>query len=256
MEDFKIAVAQFDLKLGDKERNLQKAEDFVVRASKKGADFVILPEYLSTGSAPERFKDLSEPLSGFTFDALKQMSGEHDIHIVASVVEDDSGRIYNTSVLTSREGTILAKYRKIHLFMDEQKHVEHGKKVVTVDTDVGKVGLMICYDTVFPEVARKLAMEGVVAILVPANWPDPFKQQWRLATSARALDNQVWIAASNRIGADDKFTYFGCSRVVDPYGTAVVECGDGEELAVAEIKGSASQEFRGAVDFLKDRRDL
>ncbi len=255
MKDTKVAVAQFDIKLGDKEENMGKTEEFVSKASAQGADFIVLPEYLSTGSAPERFDDLAEPVPGDTVKELLKLSKEHRIHIAASIVERDK-KIYNTAVLTDPKGNLLAKYRKIHLFMDEQQFVAHGEEIVTAETEFGKVGLMICYDSVFPEVARKLALQDVELILVPANWPDPFKTQWQIATNARALDNQFWIAAANRIGADDKFTYFGNSRIVSPYGIPVLECDNQEKLAVATIDKKQSSEFKSVVDFLKDRRDI
>jgi predicted amidohydrolase len=80
--------------------------------------------------------------------------------------------------------------------------------------------------------------------------------QWKLATSARALDNQIWLVAANRIGADNKFTYFGRSRTVSPYGDSVVECGEREEVAVATVDGKVTEEFKGIVNFLKDRQPL
>ncbi len=255
MKDIKVAVAQFDIKLGDKKENLKKTEEFVSKAAAQGADFIVLPEYLSTGSIPDKFRDLAEPVPGDTVNRLLEMSEEHKIYIAASIVEKDT-EIYNTAILTDPKGNLLARYRKIHLFMDEQQYVANGQDIVVVDTEFGKVGLMICYDSVFPEVARKLALEGAELILVPANWPAPFEKQWQLSTNARALDNQLWIAAANRIGADDKFTYFGNSRIVSPYGIPVVECDNEEKLAVATIDKNQSGEFKSIVNFLEDRRDI
>ncbi len=256
MKDFKVAAAQYDLKLGDKKENLSRAEKFVSKAASKDVDFIVLPEYVSTGSVPERFKELAEPISGDTVTELLHMSEKNNIHIVASFIEEEDGQNYNTAILTDPKGELLAKYRKIHLFMDEKRYVKNGTEIVTAETEFGKVGLMICYDGVFPEVARRLAIEGVDMILVPANWPDPFEYQWQLALSARALDNQLWIAAANRIGADDKFTYFGKSRIVNPYGLPEIECGKNEELAVTTVTQCIGQEFKGIVHFLKDMRDI
>ncbi len=256
MKDFKVAVAQMNMKLGDKKENMEKAEGFVSKATAAGADFVVLPEYLPTGSTPERFDELAEPASGPSVHELQRMSKQYDIHIAASLVQEEKGGLYNTAVLTGRKGELLATYRKVHLFMDEQEYVENGTETVTVDTEFGRVGLMICYDTVFPEVARRMAMDGADIILVPANWPDPFKHQWQLATSSRALDNQLWVAAANRVGSDEKFSYFGCSRVVNPYGIPVAECGDEEGLAIAEITSDSAREFKGIVDFIRDMQPL
>ncbi len=253
MKEFKVAVAQMDIKLEDKEANLNKTAELVSTASKKGADFVCLPEYLSIGNIPERCSKFAEPVPGYVTDRLGVIAKENGIYIVASIPEIADDKIYNTAILIDPCGEILAKYRKIHLFMEEQDYISHGGEYAVVDTEFGKVGLMICYDVIFPEIARSLALQGVDIVFMPANWPTPFLSQWRLATSARALDNQIWLVATNRIGADDKFPYPGRSRVVNPYGEPVVECGDKEEVLVAVVDGKVTEGFKNTVNFLKDR---
>ena len=254
MKEFKVAVAQMDIKLGNKEANLKKTAEIVSMASKQEADFVCLPEYLPTGSIPEQCSKLAEPIPGYVVDKLGAIAKENGIHIVASILERADDKIYNTAVLIDPGGELLTKYRKIHLFMEEQDYIAHGREYAVVDTKFGKVGLMICYDAIFPEIARRLALQGVGIIFMPANWPDPFLPQWMLATSTRALDNQIWLVATNRIGADNKFTYFGRSRTVNPYGDSVVECGEMEEVLVATVDGKVTEEFKEIVNFLKDRQ--
>ena len=254
VKEFKVAVAQMDIKLGDKETNLKKTAEIVSVASKQGADFVCLPEYFSTGSVPEQCSKLAEPVPGYTVDKLGAIAKENGIYVVASILERADDKIYNTAVLIDPGGELLTKYRKMHLFMEEQAYIAQGGEYSIVDTEFGKVGLMICYDAIFPEVARRLALQGVSIIFMPANWPDPFLPQWRLATSARALDNQIWLVAANRIGADNKFTYFGRSRIVNSYGDSVVECGEKEEVLVVTVDGRVTEEFKKIVNFLKDRQ--
>ena len=250
MKEFKVAVAQMDIKLGDKKTNLKKTSEMASTAAKQGADFVCLPEYLSTGSILEQCNKLAEPIPGYTVDKLRAIATENGIHVVASLLEKADNKIYNTAVLIDPSGKLLTKYRKIHLFMDEQTYIAHGREHAVVDTKFGKVGLMICYDTVFPEVARRLALQGAGIIFMPANWPNPFLSHWRLATSARALDNQIWLVAANRIGADKKFTYFGGSRTINPHGESVVECSGKEEIRVAIVDGKVTEEFKKIVNFL------
>ena len=254
MEKFKVAVAQIDIKLGDKEANLRKTSEMISIASKQEADFVCLPEYFSTGSIPKQFHELAEPVPGYTVDKLGAIAEENGTHIIASFLEKAGDRIYNTAVLIDPHGELLAKYRKIHLFMDEQNYLTYGREYTVIDTKFGKVGIMVCYDAIFPEVARRLTLQGALIIFMPANWPNPFLSQWRLATSARALDNQIWIVATNRIGADEKFTYFGRSRIVNPYGDPVIECGEKEEVLVTTVDKRVAEEFKKTVDFLKDRQ--
>lgn len=254
MKECKVALAQIDLKLGDKKVNLKKTSAMALKAAKLEADVLCLPEYLSTGSILEQCKKLAEPIPGYTVNKLKIIAQENGIHLVASLLENDDDTIFNTAVLIDSKGELLTKYRKIHLFMDEKKYITHGQDHVVVDTTFGKVGLMICYDAVFPEVARRLALQGARIIFMPANWPNPFLPQWKLATSARALDNQVWLVASNRIGADNRFSYFGKSRIVNPYGDAVIECNDKEAVRVATVEEKTTEEFKNIVHFLKDRQ--
>lgn len=254
MKEFKVAVAQMDIKLGDKKANLKKTAEIASSASKQGADFVCLPEYLSTGSVPEQCSKLAEPVPGYVVDKLGAIAEENGIYVVASILEKTDDKIYNTAVLISPGGELLTKYRKMHLFMEEQTYIAHGREYAVVDTEFGKVGLMICYDAIFPEIARRLALQGVSIIFMPANWPDPFLPQWRLATSARALDNQIWLVAANRIGADNKFTYSGRSRIVNPYGDSVVECGEREEVLVATVDEKVTEEFKKIINFLNDRQ--
>ncbi|MFH1978010.1 MAG: carbon-nitrogen hydrolase family protein [Candidatus Aenigmatarchaeota archaeon] len=253
MKEFKVAVAQMDIKLEDKEANLKKTAEMVSTATKQEADFVCLPEYLTTGSALEQCSKLAEPIPGHVTDRLRAIAKENGVYLVASIPERTDDKIYNTAVLIDPRGEVLTKYRKIHLFMEERNHIARGGEYVVADTEFGKVGLMICYDAVFPEIARQLALQGADIVFMPANWPNPFLSQWRLATSARALDNQFWLVATNRIGADSKFTYSGGSRVINPYGDPVVECGDKEEILVATVDGKVTEEFKRTVNFLNDR---
>ena len=254
MEEFKVAIAQMDIKLGDKESNLKKASEVVSEAAKQGADFVCLPEYFSTGGAFEQFSELKEPIPGDTADKLGAIAEENGVHLVASMLEGVEDKLYNAAVLLGPNGELLAKQRKIHLFLEEQTCVSNGADFTIADTKFGKVGLMVCYDTIFPEVSRELALQGADIIFVPANWPDPFSSQWQLATSARALDNQAWLVAANRVGTDGKFTYFGKSRVVSPYGESVVEAGNGEEIITTMIDPKVTEGFKNIVDFMKDRQ--
>jgi len=254
MEEFKVAVAQTDVKIGDKESNLKKASEVVSEAAKQGADFVCLPEYFSTGGAFEQFSELGEPIPGDTIDKLGAIAKENGVHMVTSILEGAEDKLYNAAVILGPNGELLAKQRKIHLFLEEKTCVSNGADFAIADTKFGKVGLMVCYDAIFPEVSRKLALQGADIIFVPANWPDPFSALWCLATSARALDNQAWLVAANRVGTDGKFTYFGKSRVVNPYGDSVVEAGESEEIITATIDPKVTEGFKNIVDFMKDRQ--
>jgi omega-amidase len=252
MRDFRVAVAQMDVKLGEKGFNLEKASGMVSEASQKGADFVCFPEYFLTGSFFEKCDIMADSIPGPSIGKLSALAKEYGVHIIASLLEKDGSMFYNTAVLLGSDGELMGQYNKQHLFLDEQNHITAGRESVVVDTKYGKVGLMICYDAVFPEVARQLALDGAEIIFIPANWPNPFLHQWRISTRARALDNQTWVVAANRVGADKKFTYFGRSNITDPYGQTILECGEKEGITTADIDKKTGEEFKKTVNFLKD----
>ena len=150
------------------------------------------------------------------------------------------------------KGGLIGKNRKIHLFLDEKDFVKSGKSIEIIEKENLKIGMLVCYDAIFPEIARELCMKGSQIIFIPANWPEPFYHQWKIATSARALDNQVWVIACNRIGKDKKFNYFGKSTIINPYGEQIHECSNSEELFIYEIDLNKSNEFKNIINFKQD----
>jgi len=256
LKTFRAAVVQMDIEDGNKERNLARIEEHVAKASRSGAIAVCLPEYTTTGFVLGETRGLAEPIpQGQTIRDMGRIAREHDVYIACSLPEMGDGSLYNTAVLVAPNGELAAFQRKMHMFREEREHVQTGTDYNVASTPYGRMGLMVCYDTVFPEVARNLVLRGAEILLVPANWPHPFIPQWELATSARALDNQIWVVAANRIGSCSGYTYFGRSRIIDPYGIAVVSCGPDEEVAVAELDASKAPGFKSIVDFLADRHE-
>ncbi|MDG6220566.1 MAG: carbon-nitrogen hydrolase family protein [Candidatus Thermoplasmatota archaeon] len=254
MKDFKAAAVTMDIKDGKKEENLENAEMHIGLAAKEGAELVCLPEYLLTGSNMEILEKLSEPVPGISTEQMGKMAREHGVYLAFSMPEKTTDGVYNTAVLVGPTGDVLGAHRKMHLFLDEATVANRGGDCVVVDTPLGKMGLMVCYDAVFPELSRNLALMGAEVLLVPANWPDPFIPQWDLATRARALDNQIWLVGSNRLGSSNGFAYSGGSRIVDPYGIVRAESKT-DGVALALLEQNSSKDFRGIVDFLRDRKE-
>jgi predicted amidohydrolase len=261
MNRLKVALAQLDVALGDKKSNVTKAVHHIADAAAKGAATVCLPEYFSTGFGykdPAKMRGelskLAEPIPGPTTQELQQACKTNRIGAIGSMIESIAGKFYNTTFVIDSNGKLVNTYHKVHLFQVEQQIVQPGDGWQTFEMGFGKIGTMTCYDAIFPEAARTLALAGASVIFHPANWMEPFLPQWRVATNARALENQVWMVSVNRVGKDELFTYFGRSRVVDPYGNAVFECSEKEELAVVEIDLNKIKEFRSFLNFLDDRR--
>jgi len=247
-----VGLIQMDIKQGDKETNLSVAKKLVNGISNE-VDFVCLPEYFTTGSTPSQFNVLAEEIPGDTTNILGEIASENNIYIVGSIIEKDGGNHYNTGVLVGPDGELKTKYRKLHLFMDERSTIQAGDQPPeVVETEFGRVGLIVCYDAVFPELSRKLLERHADLVFIPSNWPDPYTQAWKVATSARALDNQFWTIAVNRVGNTQKHTYSGKSRVTNPYGQTTIQLKNKQEARTTQIDLKKTREFKSQVNFKKD----
>jgi omega-amidase len=150
----------------------------------------------------------------------------------------------------------LADYSKIHLFrlMDEHQYLTAGDKSVTVDLPFGRAGLAICYDLRFPELFRGYALAGAEMVFLPSEWPHPRLVHWQTLVRARAIENQMFVFACNRVGADVRNEFFGHSMVVNACGEILAEGGEGEELITLTADLSKVQEARRKIPILQDRR--
>lgn len=244
----KIDIAQIDLVLGDKRANLNKALD-VVQGS--DADLILFPEVFTTGFDFPNLKNLAEDLNGKTVKKIMQACG--DKLVAGSIVESTSEGVYNTFLLISKDG-ILADYRKIHVFQKEKEFFSPGEDVALADTRYGKIGLATCYDLRFPELFRKLMNDGAEIILLCANFPKPRHEHWVTLLKARAIENQVFVAACNRVGADADHGYFGKSMIIDPWGRVVKSADEREEIISCEIDVGQVRRIRNEFPVLEDMR--
>ncbi|OUJ18437.1 Acylamide amidohydrolase [Methanonatronarchaeum thermophilum] len=245
-----VGLIQMDIKTGKKLKNIETVKKLV--GDLGDIDIVCLPEYFTTGSVPKQFKNLAEPIPGETSKKLTKLAKKHNTHICGSYIEKHQEKLYNTSIYIQPNGT-LTKYRKTHLFIDEKKVITPGnKEPPVIKTKYGKIGLIICYDAIFPEITRKLQKKNADLILIPSNWPNPFKPAWETATSARALDNQLWTIAVNRTGSCGQFTYFGNSKTTNPYGKTTLQLKNKQTTAKTKIDTNKTKEFKSIIDFQKD----
>ena len=242
-----VSLAQMDIVQGDKEKNLQKGIDFIEEAAKRGSDLIVFPELWTTGYV-RNIKELAESFDDETIDVLIKKAKEKNIKIFGTIAEkaDD---YYNTMHFISPEG-LEAFYRKIHLFsvMKEDRFFAPGNKIGIK----GNIGMLICYDLRFPELSRKLVMNGAEILIVSAEWPYPRIEHWRTLLRARAIDNQSYVIGCNRVGNDGKLEYFGHSSVIDPWGKTVIEGKTDETLLTCEIDLSLVKEVRENFPILKD----
>lgn len=214
------AAVQMEPAFGQSQRNVQTALDLI--EASPPANLYVLPELFHCGyvfTSQEEAAALAEPVDGPTVSALQQASAERQCTIFAGLAERDDQTIYNSSVLID-QGQVLGTYRKIHLFDKETLWFTPGAAPPPVyQTSSGRLGLMICFDWIFPETARSLMLNGAQILCHSAN----LVLQWcQKATVTRCVENHVYTVLANRIGTEsrggDTLTFTGASTIVDPNG--------------------------------------
>ena len=251
-----IALAQMDIRTARPEANLSRARDFAAQAREAGADLLLLPELWLHGYDLERAGEWAAPLGEEGFAQMAALAREFGLHLAGSLLERHAGGVSNTAVLYAPDGALLGSYRKIHLFrlMQEPRYLAPGDHATLCPTLWGPVGLAICYDLRFPELFRVMALAGAVLFLVPAQWPVRRIEAWLLLARARAVENELFVAACNRVGQDGDVVFPGRSCVVDPWGNALVEGDDSERLLVASVDLREVRKARRYLTVYEDRR--
>jgi omega-amidase len=251
-----VALAQMDVLTGQPDANLARARDFAAQARDAGADLLLLPELWFNGYDLERAEERATPLGEGGFAHMAEIAREFGLHLAGSLLERHDSVVSNTAVLYAPDGSLLGSYRKIHRFrlMQEHRYLAPGDHATLCPTPWGPVGLAICYDLRFPELFRVMALAGAVLFLVPAQWPVQRVEAWLLLARARAVENELIVAACNRVGNDGEVTFPGRSLVVDPWGNALVE-GDGrEQLLIARADLREIRKARRYLTVYEDRR--
>jgi omega-amidase len=251
-----IALAQMDVLTGQPDANLARARDFAAQARDAGADLLLLPELWFNGYDLERAGERATPLGEGGFAHMTEIAREFGLHLVGSLLERHDGGVSNTAVLYAPDGTLLGSYRKIHRFrlMQEHRYLAPGDCATLCPTPWGPVGLAICYDLRFPELFRVMALAGAVLFLVPAQWPVRRVEAWLLLARARAAENELIVAACNRVGNDGQVTFPGRSLVVDPWGNVLVEGDDRAGLLIAQVDLREIRKARRYLTVYEDRR--
>ena len=244
MRKYMVAVVQMDTQ-NDKEANWAQIADYIDEAAEKGAKLVAFPEVVNILSEEPEF---AEMIPGPTTELFMQKAKEHGIWVHGgsiSEVNPEGERTYNTTVLINPQGEIAARYSKLHNFdmtlpdgssVRESDKKEPGKEITTVQTELGHLGFAICYDMRFPELFRLMTLQGAEVIFLPANFTMPTgKDHWEPILRARAIENGCYIIAPNQTGVKEKFTAYGNSMVVDPWGAVIARASDKPGVILAEI---------------------
>ncbi|MGC6486179.1 MAG: nitrilase-related carbon-nitrogen hydrolase [Planctomycetota bacterium] len=223
-EEYLAAAVQFDVVAGDVDANVAEMKRGVEDAVGAGAKLCVLPEMWPTSFLPE-FDASTLEASATAERALQELSEEHGVVLVGSSVEAHGDQLFNTAHVYER-GEVRGSYRKIHLFSPNLEHRHHaaGHEPCIVDTELGRLGVLICYDLRFPELSRYYFHCGVEVLVVPGQWPESRGQHWRTLLRARAIENEVFVVGCNRTGQEpslrngESMPFSGDGRVVDPTG--------------------------------------
>lgn len=257
---FNLSILQFSIDYKNPESNRKKVRELVSKASASGSDMLILPETWTTGYSEEIFHDImsyAEKEDGPTVTMMRELAQKNKVYIVGgSIPEYDGQNVYNTIFFIDKSGDIIGKYHKMHLYsaMDEDKAFKNGSEMPVFDTELGKIALMTCYDIRFPELSRTYAVRGAQIIITVANFPKPKVHHWRTLLQARAIENQMFIAACNRVGSAGSCSYFGHSIIIDPWGEILAEAEEEETILVAGIDFSAIEKVRTLIPMYYDRQ--
>jgi len=259
----KVALGQFAVQ-SDWQANAATCLDFMAQAHQHKADLLVLPEgVLARGIAdPDAVRKAAQPIDGPFMTQLLTASCGHAltvmfcVHIPATESATRSGKVWNTLVAL-RDGEVLAQYRKLHLYdafaMQESANVMPGNDIAPLIEVAGlKVGLMTCYDLRFPELARRLVLDGADVLVLPAAWvKGPLKEShWQTLLAARALENTCYLVASGECGERN----IGQSMVVDPLGVAIARAGEAPTLLLADIDPVRIAHARKVLPVLANRR--
>lgn len=252
-----ISIGQMDVKLGQPEANLAVVAQMTVEAARRGSDIVVFPELWSTGYDLENGADYATGTDAGIFAEVANLAKTHGIAVLGSCLSDlGAGRIGNTAVFFDKNGVAQGSYSKTHLFrlMDEDQYLAAGDERTLLETEWGKLGMAICYDLRFPELFRAYALAGAKLVFLPSEWPHPRLAHWRTLLKARAIENQFFMVACNRVGTTKNTTFFGHSAIIDPWGEFVVEAGESEMLITAVIDLDTVDEVRKKIPIFQDRR--
>jgi predicted amidohydrolase len=260
-DKIKLALAQVSSKRENKEANLQKIEKLTLKAKQQGADLVIFPEMSLTGYVVlDQVYELAETIPGPStqkIESLAKQTGMHIIFGMPELSEKTQATVFNTAVFVGPKG-LIGKYRKMYLpthsVFEEKRYFRPGYEPAAFQTDLGNIGLSICYDIFFPEVYRLTRLKGAQLLVCISASPAVRRGYFEILTSARALENTAFLAYVNLSGVEDGLQFWGGSRLVCPTGDVVAKARyDEEDFIVCEVDYN---DLRTAETFIPTLRDL
>ncbi len=245
----KVNIGQIQMHVtADKKQNVMRGMNQIKRLAEEGAQVVVLPEMFCCPYQTSLFSEYAEKEGEETFQMLSEGARENEVYLIGGSVPEisEDGKIFNTSYVFDRSGRKIGKHRKMRLFNIDIKNGQRfreadtlsaGEQITVIDTDYGKIGVMICFDVRFPELARDMALEGANIIFVPGAFNmTTGPSHWEVLFRARAVDNQIFMVGTAP-AKDEESPYisYGNSIVVSPWGDVISKMGFGEESKITTI---------------------
>jgi predicted amidohydrolase len=265
---YRLALCQIET-LTDKTATMDKAERMVREAAEAGANVVSLPEMFACPYEKGYFEKYAESADGESVRRMAYWAREYGVVLVGgSIPERDGGRLYNTCFVFDKQGKVIARHRKAHLFdvdikggvtFRESDNFSPGDDICVFDTEYGRMGAAICFDMRFPELIRAMAERGAETIIVPAQFNTTTgPAHWELTIRARAIDNELYFAACSAARSKDfKYHCWGHSTAAGPFGNVLATCDETEQTVLCDIDLSEVDRVRRELPtFLRLREDM
>jgi len=261
-QKFKLALAQISCNRGEKTENLKKIEKIVTKAKKHSVDLIVFPEMALTGyKVRDEIYELAETIPGPSTSIVERIArktGKYIIFGMPERSEKTQATIFNSAVLVGPKGFV-GKYRKMYLpthsMFEEKRYFRPGYQPAVFDTELGRIGLIICYDIFFPEVARLTRLEGAQLLVCISASPAVRRTFFETLITARAMENTTFLAYVNLVGIEDGLQFGGGSRLVGPQGKTLVEAKyDEEDLVIGEVDYSDARSVETFFPALRDLR--
>ena len=255
----KITCLQMNMRFCQPDWNFAHGAELIEQAMAQSPDVLVLPETWNTGFFPhENLESLCDMDGSRVKKEIGALAKKLHVNIVAGSVSNlRDGKVYNTAMVFDREGNCVASYDKTHLFtpMGEDDYFTPGDHLCTFTLDGVKCGIIICYDVRFPELTRSLTVPGLDMLFVVSQWPKVRTFHLRSLTTARAIENQMFVVCCNSCGTAGETVYGGNSAIIDPWGETLVLAGEQEQLLSADCDLQILENIRGSIPVFRDRRE-
>ncbi|WP_188206744.1 carbon-nitrogen family hydrolase [Alkalibacillus aidingensis] len=255
----KFSLFQMDIIPGDPKANRERVQTWIENEMNKNhPDTIVLPEMWTTGYTLPELDQLADDHGNPTIPFLQQLANKFNVNIIGgSIANKKHDGIYNSAFAINRAGELIYEYDKVHLvpMLDEPSYLQGGNQAPEVfELDGLKFGLIICYDLRFPEIIRSLALDGAQVLCVVAEWPEARTAHWQHLQVARAIENQMYVVSSNRIGTYNNTEFAGCSMITDPWGDILAKASqDKEETIASSLDLEKVKEVRQNVPIFSSR---